>query len=225
MTVRKKTKSAAPAAKPATKTKKTDAASKKPAAKSKAAGPKSAKSAAKSPAPAKKRATAAKKAPAKTKAPAAKSKTRTTKVEKKSALRLSEPVLDPIGDVTSGEAHRYLGGADLQAQQKQAQVEIDAFKEETNIEASGAVLEAGPGMEAAQAATEERGRQEAENKAQAETDIEADDEAEPADKPVKPQPAKLERLQKILSQAGIASLSGGSLTVSGRARLSASTRA
>jgi 23S rRNA pseudouridine2605 synthase len=205
MTIKKKAKSAAPAAKPAPKIKKTDAASKKRAAKSKAAGPKSAKSAAKSPAPAKKRATPARKTPALAKAPAAKSRKRTAKVKQESAIRLNQPVLDPIGDVTSGEAHRYLGGADLQAQQKQAQVEIDAFKEETNIEASDVVLEAGPGMEAAQAATEERARQEAEDKAQAETDIEADDEAEPADKPVKPQPAKLERLQKILSAAGIAS--------------------
>jgi 23S rRNA pseudouridine2605 synthase len=205
MTVKKKTKPAAPAAKSAPKTKKADAASKKPATKSKAAGAKTAKTAAKSPAPAKKRATPAKKASVQSKAPAAKSKKCAVKVKQKSAFRIGEPVLDPIGDVTSGEAHRYLGGADLQAQQKQAQVEIDAFKEETNIEASDAVLEAGPGMEAAQAATEERARQEAEDKAQAETDIEADDEAEPADKPVKRQPAKLERLQKILSAAGIAS--------------------
>jgi 23S rRNA pseudouridine2605 synthase len=208
MTVKKKTKPAAPVAKSAPKTRKADAASKKPAAKSKAAGPKTAKSAAKSPAPAKKRATPARKTPAMTKAHAAKSKTRTAKVKQESASRIDKQVLDPIGDVTSGEAHRYLGGADLRAQREQAQTEIDAFKEETNIEASDAVLEAGPGMEAAQAATEERARQEAEDKAQAESDIEADDEAEPADEraaPEKRPPAKLERLQKILSAAGIAS--------------------
>ena len=67
------------------------------------------------------------------------------KAEKESAIRLNKPVLDPIGDVTSGEAHHYLGDAELHALQKQAQAEIDAFKEETNVEASDAVLEAGPG--------------------------------------------------------------------------------
>ncbi len=205
MTVKKKTNSAATAAKLASKTRKADAASKKPAEKSKAAGAKTAKTVAKSPALAKNRATPTKKAPAKAKAPAAKSKKRTAKVKKESALRLNEPVLDPIGDVTSGEAHRYLGGADPHAQQELAQAEIDAFKEATNVEASDAVLEAGPGMAAAQAATEERARQEAEEKAEAETDVEADEEAEPAGKPVKRPPAKLERLQKILSAAGIAS--------------------
>jgi len=205
MTVKKKTNSAAPAAKLAPKTRKTDAARKEPAAKSKATSPKTAKSAAKSPAPAKKRATPAKKAPAKAKAPAAKSKKRTAKVEKESALHLNEPVLDPVGDVTSGEARRYLGGADLHAQQELAQAEIDAFKQETNIEASDAILEAGPGMEAAQAATEARARLDAEEKARAGAEIEAEEDAEPAGKPVKRPPAKLERLQKILSAAGIAS--------------------
>jgi 23S rRNA pseudouridine2605 synthase len=208
MAVKKKTKSAAPAAKSAPKIRKADATSKKPAAKSKTAVAKTAKTAAKSPAPAKKRATAAKKAPAKVTAPAAKSKKLTAKAERESAIRLNEPVLDPIGDVTSGEARRYLGSADLRAQQELAQAEIDAFKEETNVEASDAVLEAGPGMEAAQAATEERARQEAEDKAQAETDTETDEDAEPDDDraaPPKRPPAKLERLQKILSAAGIAS--------------------
>ncbi len=213
MTVKKKMKAAAPAAKSAPKTKKAEAARKKPAAQSKAAGLKTAKSAAKSATrsagPAKQRATPVKKAPAKAKAPAAKSKTSAVKAEKESAIRLNKPVLDPIGDVTSGEAHRYLGDAELQAQQKLAQAEIDAFKEETEIEASDAVLEAGPGMEAAQAATEERARQDAEEKAQAGTDVEEDEEADPVDKPVDKRmgrpPAKLERLQKILSQAGIAS--------------------
>jgi 23S rRNA pseudouridine2605 synthase len=200
MTVKKKTNPAAPAAKPAPKTKKAEAASKKPAAKSKTAGAKTVKSGAKSPAPAKKPTTPTKRAPAKTKAPAAKSKKSTAKVEKESAIRLNKPVLDPIGDVTSGEARHYLGSAELQARE-----EIDAFKEETEIEASDAVLEAGPGMEAAQAATEQRARHDAEEKAQAETDTEEDDEAEQFETSIKRPPAKLERLQKILSAAGVAS--------------------
>jgi 23S rRNA pseudouridine2605 synthase len=217
MTVKKKMKPAAPAAMPVPKSKKVDAASKKAAAQSKASGLKTAKSAVNSPAPAKKVATPAKKAPAKVKASAAKSKTRTAKAEKEFVIRLNKPVLDPIGDVSSGEAHRYLGDAEPDAQQ--ARAEIDAFKEDTNTEASDAVLEAGPGMEAAQAATEERARRDAEEKARAGTgqigpdqagwDIEADEDAEPAgravDKRMGRPPAKLERLQKILSQAGIAS--------------------
>lgn len=198
MTVKKKTKSAAPAAKSAPKTVKATAVNKKPAAKSKTASAKTAKSAAKSPAPIKKSATPAKKAAAK--APAAKSTKRPAKAEKKPAIRLGEPVLDPIGDVTSGEAHRYLGDAETLAK-----AEVDAFRQETHIEASDAVLEAGPGMEAAQAATEERARHDAEDKA--ESDIDEDEEERSEDGTARqPRPAaNPERLQKILSRAGIAS--------------------
>jgi 23S rRNA pseudouridine2605 synthase len=205
MTVKKKMKAAAPATKSVPKTKKADAASKRPAAQSKAAGLKTAKSAG----PAKQRAMPVKKVPAEAKAPAAKGKKLTAKVKQEFASRMSEPVLDPIGDVTSGEAHRYLGGADLHAQQELAQAEIDASKEGSNIDASGAVLEAGPGMEAAQAAKEERARRDTEDKSGSATETEADEGAEnadtPADKRMGRPPAKLERLQKILSQAGIAS--------------------
>ncbi|HEX4757401.1 MAG TPA: pseudouridine synthase, partial [Terracidiphilus sp.] len=80
-------------------------------------------------------------------------------------------IVDPIGDVTSGEAHTYLG-------------------DEAPAEA-----EAGGGAEPIQA--EEAGdKEDADN-------LESDDEAEfiPGPRP----PAKLERLQKILSQAGVAS--------------------
>jgi 23S rRNA pseudouridine2605 synthase len=189
MTVKKKTKPAAPAAKSAPKTKKADAASKKPAAKSKAVGAKTAKTAAKSPAPAKKRATAAKKAPAKTKAPAAKSKKRSAKVKQKSALRLNEPVLDPIGDVTSGEAHKYLGG-----------VEDSTHTEAEVAGVKTAALEAGPGMTAAAQASQ------AENAEAASAATEAAPEEEESATHAKPRPAaRLERLQKILSAAGIAS--------------------
>ena len=123
-------------------------------------------------------------------------------MEKKPAVRIDAPVLDPIGDVTSGEAHRYLGDADMLAK-----AEVDAFRKETHIEASDAVLEAGPGMEAAQAAKEESARRDAENNAQAETEIDEDEEAQVEDGLVrKPRPAaNPERLQKILSRAGIAS--------------------
>jgi 23S rRNA pseudouridine2605 synthase len=185
MTVKKKTNSAASAA----KTKKTDAASKKPAAKSKAAGPKTEKTAAKSLAPAKKRATPAKKAPAEAKAPAAKSKKRTATAEKESAIRHNEPVLDPIGDVTSGEAHRYQGSVE---DARQAEAEVEGAKT--------APLEAGPGMSAAADASQ------AEDADAASAASEEDSDDEESTTPAKLRPAaKLERLQKILSQAGIAS--------------------
>ena len=80
-------------------------------------------------------------------------------------------IVDPIGDVSSGEAHTYLG-------------------EETLVEAA-----ASSGDESVHA-------EEAGEKKDAD-DLESDDEAEfiPGPRP----PAKLERLQKILSQAGVAS--------------------
>ncbi|MGD0480353.1 MAG: pseudouridine synthase [Terracidiphilus sp.] len=188
MTVKKKTKSAAPAAKPAPKTQKADAASKKPSAKSKTASPQSAKSAAKSPAPAKKRATPAKKAPAEAKAATAKSKTRTAKVKQESAPRIDEPALDPIGDVTSGEAHRYLGVEDS----RHTEAEVAGVKT--------AALEAGPGMTAAAQASQ------AEDAAAPSDASDDDADEEEAATHAQPRPAaKLERLQKILSQAGIAS--------------------
>ena len=169
MTIEKKTKPAAPAAKSASKTKKADTASKKPAAKSKTASPKTAKSAAKTAAPAKKRATVAKKAPAQAKAPAAKSKKRAATAEKEAATRLNEPVLDPIGDVTSGEAHKYLGDvkdlANLEAEEARAKT---------------APLEAGPGMTAAAQASQAE---------DADGESEADSEEEESGIAKKPRPA------------------------------------
>ena len=206
MAVKKNTKPAASAAKSAPKTRKVVVASAKPAARSKAIGAKAAKPAAKS--PAKKRVTPEKNAAARAKEPAAKSKKRAPKAESEAAYRLGEPVLDPIGDETSGEARKYLGAAKPQAQEEQSQAEIDAFRRETENDASDALLEAGPGMEAAQSAMEERARHEAEDKARAETDAEDDEDAGSAQswsESAKQGPAKLERLQKILSQAGVAS--------------------
>jgi 23S rRNA pseudouridine2605 synthase len=182
MTEKKKAKSAAPAAKPAPKTKKASAASKKTAPKSKTASAKTAKSAAKTAAPAKKRTTQTEETPAKTKAPAAKSKKRTAKVEQEPAQRLDEAVHDPIGDVTSGEAHTYLGGVE---DSTRTEAEVAGVKT--------AALEAGPGLTAAAQAS------------QAE-DAEAAPEEEETAADAKPRPAaNPERLQKILSQAGIAS--------------------
>jgi 23S rRNA pseudouridine2605 synthase len=195
MTVKKKTKPAAPAAESAPKAKKAEVASKKPAAKSKTAEPKSAKIAAKSPAVAKNRATPAKKTPAEAKAPAAKSKKTSAKVKQESASRIAEPVLDPIGDVTSGEAHRYLGSVE---EARHAEAEVAAEKT--------APLEAGPGMAAAADASRLETVDEASGISDDDpaSDDESDDEEFAAPAKSRP-PAKLERLQKILSQAGIAS--------------------
>jgi len=170
------------AAKSAPKTKKAEVANKKTAAKSKAAGAKPAKTAAKPPVPAKKRATPAPKAPAKTKAPAAKSKTPAAKLKKAFAPRIDEPVLDPIGDVSSGEAHQYLAGA---KELTHTEAEVAGVKTEA--------LEAGPGMIAAAQASQAG-------------DAEAAPEEEESGTDRKPRPAaNPERLQKILSAAGIAS--------------------
>ena len=222
MAVKKKTKSSASATKPARKTLKPEIAPKKLAAKTKAPTSKTADSTAKPTAAAKKRAAAVKKAPATIKAPAAKSKKRTAKTEPESAYKAGGPVLDPIGDETNGEGRAYLGEAGPAAGQpaatgrepraEQAQDEIDAFLKETHIEASDADYAGGPGMQAARTATEARARQEAEHRAQGGTvetkpdgDEEQDAEFGAARHDPARAPVKLERLQKILSQAGIAS--------------------
>jgi 23S rRNA pseudouridine2605 synthase len=189
MAVKKKAKSAAPAVKPAPKTKKADAASKNPAAKSKTASTKTVKSAAKTAAPAKKRATPAKKAPAKAKAPAARAKKRAAKAEPEAAFHIGEPVLDPIGDVSSGEGHAYLGGVE------------DATHTEAEVaNAEAPELEAGPGLAAAARTSLE---EDADAASAATEHAPEEEEAEADAKPLPP--PRLERLQKILSQAGIAS--------------------
>jgi len=134
-----------------------------------------------------------------------KGRTKTTEAAPGASLyRAGEPVVDPIGDTTDGEGWRYLGeqnvGDEFQAGGNTANAEVDAFRKETRIEASDAGLAAGPGMEAAQAAMETSARNEAvEMAAGANLDDREQGGAEKQD------PGKLERLQKILSQAGIAS--------------------
>jgi 23S rRNA pseudouridine2605 synthase len=169
-------KAKAPAAKRAQKS---AAKNKKAVGVSKGAGTRSKKAAVKAKAPAaaieKIKPKAAEKSPAKrkrpaaeTKIPPAKTRKRTAKVEETTEFRIGEPVLDPIGDVISGEARTYLGGAEAAA--------------------LGGTLEAGPGMAAATGAA---GVEEEEAKGEAGAGAQT--------------PAKLERLQKILSRAGIAS--------------------
>ncbi len=106
------------------------------------------------------------------------------------AIRIGEPVLDPIGDVISGEARTYLGDVESQGKvEAPGQAEMEAYREETESSAADGTLEDGPGMSAAIGADATAGADEDE------------DETGAKERP----PAKLERLQKILSQAGIAS--------------------
>ncbi len=140
---------------------------------------------------------------AKSKKPAAKSKIpvaksiptprtgkRAVKAEGAAQFRIGEPVLDPIGDVISGEARTYLGDVEAQGRaEASGQSEIGAYREETEIAAADGTLEAGPGMAAASGAADGAGEEESER----ETGV------------VERPPAKLERLQKILSRAGVAS--------------------
>jgi 23S rRNA pseudouridine2605 synthase len=129
-------------------------------------------------------------------AAASKRKAKKTAEETFAGYRLGEPVLDPIGDTTDGEGRAYTGkGA------AQGKVEMEAFRADTNLAATDSGIEAGRGLEAARAAAEERAREAAEEAAARDKVVEDESESEAK----APGPAKLERLQKILSQAGIAS--------------------
>jgi 23S rRNA pseudouridine2605 synthase len=147
--------------------------------------------------PAVKSAAKATKPVAEIKQPAAKAgKSKTNAREKGAAgFRINEPVLDPIGDVISGEARSYLGEPE-----NLGKVEMDAYREETEDSAVDGTIETrtegdGPGMTAASGADADDGADEDE------------DEEDPGinKAAAKRPPAKLERLQKILSQAGVAS--------------------
>ncbi|MGA9060606.1 MAG: pseudouridine synthase [Terracidiphilus sp.] len=192
MSDKRKPKSDAPAPKRAPKTKKAKAAAKKP-------GEKTRKTKAKTvAASAPKRASKTRRTIGKAKEPGA--KTRKPKAEPggEAKYRIGDPVLDPIGDVSSGEARSYLGDAE-----PAAQAEMEAYRAETAIAAMDAGLEAGPGLEAIQAAIEGRARKAAEDASALEAGAEASGAAKSGQEPHEPR--KLERLQKILSQSGIAS--------------------
>jgi 23S rRNA pseudouridine2605 synthase len=148
MATKKKTKSAKPPAKGAPKAKRTALPAKKPTAKT---AKKRANVAA---AAAKKRAPAARKTPSKSKEPLLKAGKRAVKVKEAPGYRIGDPVLDPIGDVSSGEGRAYLGDVEVLAK---ADMEVPEAEAKSD----------------AQVLQQPRG--------------------------------KVERLQKILSQAGIAS--------------------
>lgn len=169
----------------APKAKKPSATSKTDAAKKKAAPAKAARSAAKKKTPTAKKKTAAVKArPAAVKAKAAPVKAPAKKVATKKVKeatpevstdsQVAQPILDPIGDVSDGEARSSMAP--------------DADGESTAM------------MEAYRDDTED----EAEDDEDDLEDEEVPEDEEEQEKAPRP-PAKLERLQKILSQAGVAS--------------------
>ncbi len=132
--------------------------------------------------PAEKLETKRKKPAAESKISAARTGKRKAEAGKAVEAGIGGPVLDPIGDVTSGEARTYLGDAEAQGR-----VEMDAYREEAEREAADGTLEGRPGLATASGdGGEEEGTEEGPGVV-----------ARP--------PAKLERLQKILSRAGIAS--------------------
>jgi 23S rRNA pseudouridine2605 synthase len=105
-----------------------------------------------------------------------------------------------MDEATSGEGRNSLDEADSKARK-----EAGAFQKKTRAAASDAPLEAGPGMEAAHAAVEEQARPEAAGPSREEAVMDRDEDGEAASAAGLREPAKLERLQKILSQAGVAS--------------------
>jgi 23S rRNA pseudouridine2605 synthase len=140
----------------------------------------------------------AKESKPKTKAAAARTPgTKAAAEERGTGYRIGEPLLDPIGDTTDGEGRTYAAEAEDLADR-----ELEAFRADTNFAATDSGLEAGRGLESAQLAIEERARQAALDAAASATAATADEsESEPEAR----EAGKLERLQKILSQAGIAS--------------------
>jgi len=137
------------------------------------------------------------------KAPA-ESKKRAARSEQEAQYSVGEPVVGPVGDATDGEGRTVLGEEEAEpVSETQANVEVEAFRAETKMEASDAALEAGPGMEAAAEALEAGARRDAKDAAERGPGAEDGDEAV-AERGAR-RPENLQRLQKILSQAGIAS--------------------
>ncbi len=192
MSDKKNSRSAAPKTKRASATKKSAEPVEMPAAKSKKKGAESTAAVVKTrkakaetvAAPPAKRAAKTEKAVVKTKKAAAQGRAR--KVPAEAGHQIGEPVMEPIGDVSGGEARTYLGDAE-----PSANAELEAFRADTAEDAMEATLAAAP-EPAAQANEAHRDEAGDDNDA-----IEATAEPRP--------PANLERLQKILSQAGIAS--------------------
>jgi 23S rRNA pseudouridine2605 synthase len=165
--------------KPAAKTRKVAAKTKTAVAKSRKAKTETVA------APAAKRAPKKRKAIGKTKEPVQKTRTRKAKSEAGSGIRIGEPVLNTTVDVSSGETMTYLGDDETVAQAVTAGLNKTSETEEL----TAAKGEANAGETVGGVVSEEGER-------------ETNGEMRP---PAKLAPVNLERLQKILSQAGIAS--------------------
>ena len=133
----------------------------------------------------------------------------------KKAAALTGPVVDPIGDLSDGEAQRSLAP---QAEPESAAM-MEAYRADTASDAGTGT----PELEPAPTGREEKARKRAKAKAKAagkpaeagpadeedaeaaaEAELESDEERDEEPASERPEP-KLERLQKILSQAGISS--------------------
>jgi 23S rRNA pseudouridine2605 synthase len=156
---------------------------------------------------------------AKAKSTAAKAKPRTTrpktarkvKEPEETAIGVGAPFEDPIGDVSDGEAHTYLGDP----QDEELQPEMAAYRADTAEDALEGTLESRSepqSSSAAESAGDEdtlKSRVESGHESEAISPekirlAELDTEEVESTRESRPE-AKLERLQKILSQAGIAS--------------------
>ena len=103
------------------------------------------------------------------------------------------PIEDPIGDVSDGEAWTYTG----EAAQTEAESEIEAYR----ADAAADAVDGTPDMPTWGSQTDADEPQTEPPKAAKEVPKGSEQESQTAVRP----PAKLERLQKILSQAGVAS--------------------
>jgi 23S rRNA pseudouridine2605 synthase len=191
MNDKKKSRSAAPKTKRVSGTKKSDEPVEKPTTKTRKAGAKSTAAVVKTrpgkdkavAAPAAKRASKTNKTISKTKEPVA--KTRARKIQAGAGIEIGtsvivEPVLDQTGDVSSGESMMHLGEAEPAAQV--GMPELDETSDTAEFTAAEGEASAGEAADGVNLDGAER---------------KTSRESRP--------PANLERLQKILSQAGIAS--------------------
>jgi 23S rRNA pseudouridine2605 synthase len=140
------------------------------------------------------------KAEVKSKAKPAAAKPRKTKSKAETlpppapAIDLSAPIADPIGDLSDGEAHHSTIDA---RPESESRAQMDAYRDDTDDEALDGTPELAPeefssAIESAHAGPE--ARQDQDEQGDGQRDGQRDGE-----------PVKLDRLQKILSQAGIAS--------------------
>src|SRR6185312_6794729 len=106
------------------------------------------------------------------------------------------PIEDPIGDVSDGEAWTYTG--ELPEADAQSQAEVEAYRADVAADAIDGTIEA------SQTGSETDFDDEAETELAEPAEEYAEDRERSGEASVRP-PAKLERLQKILSQSGVAS--------------------